>query len=140
MDKKYIKQLDEDYKLWLKDPGFENISKIDFVGVFVFDITTDDSGEGSALRILTKDVLEVCKVILDRTNFDYIDDDKNYLKYMTVINFSFFKDKLECGTSIRGAWFEYFPQGKIEIDCSRIVVERGEIEEFIRQLLEWINL
>ncbi len=46
------------------------------------------------------------KSILDRTTFEFIKESRqNYLDFLTLCNLSRFKDLMEWGTSIRGAWF-----------------------------------
>ena len=48
---------------------------------------------------------------------------------------AFLNDKLNWGTSIRGAWFDC--NYTVKIDCDRLIIERGEFENFIKQLIEW---
>lgn len=55
-------------------------------------------------EIFTKDILEVFKVIKNRENFEYIKDEANYLKFITVVNLVGV-GLLDWGCSIRGAWF-----------------------------------
>jgi len=137
MEDKYIKQLDKDYAMWLEDECSPN-NKLEFVGSFVFDFTTYDGGEGSTLESLTKDMLEVLKVIYEKRNFEYIKEDKANLRYMTMVNMPFLKDKIEWGTSIRGAWLDEFNK-KIEIDCGRIMITEKEFVQFIEQLFIWLK-
>ena len=78
-------------------------SKYKWVAEKVFDLTTydDDLDERFA-----KDILEVCKVILENRNFDYIKTENNYVKYILVCQLLNDRRWLEWGSSIRGAWFE----------------------------------
>ena len=54
-----------------------------------------------------------------------------------MINMPFLANKLEWGTSIRGAWFDDWEE--YEIDCDRIIIKGDELKVFIADLLEWIK-
>lgn len=69
----------------------------------VFDLTTYD---GSLDERFVKDILEVCKVILENRNFEYIKNEDNYVKYILVCQLLNGFSWIEWGTSIRGAWFD----------------------------------
>ena len=116
----------------LSNPCGEN--KWDWAASEVFGLTTYDN---SIDKIFVKDILEVCKVILEKKNFEYIKDEANYIKYLTVCqlldNFAW----LEWGSSIRGAWF-------LDGEESRPILyeEINDIpftEENLRILIEFIE-
>ena len=136
-DEEYIKQLDKDYAEWMTEEAPPS-SKLEFIGEFVFDFTTYDGGEGSELEALTKDMLEVIRAIYEKRTFEYIENEQNSRKYFTMVNMPFLKDKLEWGTSIRGAWIDNFNK-EIELDCERIVIKERELEQFIEQMLRWVD-
>ena len=122
---------------WRCDGNYEDLSKLAFVGGMIFDFTTYDS---SIDEILAKKMLEVVEAILNKTTFEYIKvGDDNYLNYLTMVNMPFLDGKLSWGTSIRGAWFEsYAWKGKeFEFDCGRVKVKGEEMEDFLKQLIEW---
>ena len=129
---KFIKQLDENYKFW-QDMECPPESKLEYIGNTIFDFTTYD---GEADAVFAKKMLPVVKAIVERTTFEYQDSgEEQYLNYLTMVNMPFLADKLEWGTSIRGAWFDEFR--KYEIDCGRIVINQREINEFVKDLIEW---
>lgn len=68
----------------------------------IFDIHTDDDGMSLEFG---HDIYEVMCVIGDRNNFDYIKDELNYKKYLVVYQLLDNFNLVECGTSVRGAWF-----------------------------------
>lgn len=95
--------------------------KYSWAATEIFDIWTYDS---SLDELFVKDILEVCKVILDQENFEYIKDEQNYKKYILVCQLLDKFHWIEWGTSIRGAWFDddnYCP--KFE---SRPIVKENE--------------
>lgn len=68
----------------------------------VFDLTTYDDDLDERF---VNDILEVCKVILEKKNYEYIEDEANYVKYTLVCQLLDRLHWLDWGTSIRGAWF-----------------------------------
>lgn len=93
----------------------------------VFNLTTYDDALDEKF---VKDILEVCKVILNRENFEYIKDENNYVKYILVCQLLDHFQWLCWGTSIRGAWFEvdtyYDFQTKESINRSRDILDELE--------------
>lgn len=77
-------------------------SKHEWVAHRVFDLVTYDA---SLDERFVNDILEVCKVILDGQTYEYINDEKNYVKYILVCQLLEKAHWIEWGTSIRGAWF-----------------------------------
>ena len=73
----YKAQFEEDRTWFSSRPD----SKYEWVAHRVFDLVTYDS---SLDERFVKDIIEVCKVILDRQTFEYIRDGKNYVKYILV--------------------------------------------------------
>jgi hypothetical protein len=73
-----------------------------FVACHIFDFTTYDGGMDD---LFGRKALEVCAAINERRTFDYITDPECYRWYLLMCNMPFFVDKLEWGTSIRGAWW-----------------------------------
>jgi len=135
---KYIEQLKKSYEEAMAFNDCCPESRSEFVGNYVFGFTTYDSDKGSALESLTNDMLEVLKVILEKRNFEYLENEDNYMKYMTMVNMPFLIDKLQWGTSIRGAWLDDCNK-KFELDCGRIVIEEKELNTFIEQLFEFLT-
>ena len=77
-------------------------TKYEWAASRVFNLTTYD---GSLDEMFVKKIVEVCKVILDRTTFDYIQDGTNYVSYILVCQLLNQFEWIEWGTSLRGAWF-----------------------------------
>ena len=100
--KDYLKQLEHSYKLI--DDGHGS-SRFEYIGDYVFNFTTYD---GDVSELFAIKAIEVCNAISTNTTFDYIGNRnrENYYWYLLMVNMPFFAEKLEWGTSIRGAWWE----------------------------------
>ena len=126
---KYYKALEKLYKE-RANINDDNLSKRAFLSNYIFDYTTYDENMDI---ILAERTLEVIKHISNKTTFDYIMVENNYLNYITIINMKFMNDKLDWGTSIRGAWFDHDYSGEIW----GIKIKDGELGQFMKELLEW---
>lgn len=69
----------------------------------ILELTTYD---GEISDLFGRKIVEVCKAIMDRKTYEYIDDENNYITYIIVYNLLQSKEWINWGTSIRGAWFE----------------------------------
>ena len=119
-------------------------NKFQFLGNEIFDFTTYDA---SVDELFAKRMIEVLDCIVNKTTFEYHkhgENEVNYINYLTMVNMKFLKNKLEWGTSIRGAWLDEYGhhsepeprQYNITYDWS---IPKGDISEFIKQLIEWSN-
>lgn len=107
-------------------------SRLEFLSLAVFDFTTYESGMDA---LFARKAVEVCKAINERTTFDYIKSEPDYLWFIQLCNMPFFADRITWGTSIRGAFWD---GGTVLRSCS--LWENGEqvMEiEFNRE--EWVN-
>jgi hypothetical protein len=88
----------------LESGGFETFcTKYDWAASRIFDLVTYDP---SLDEYFVKTILEVCKVILEKRNYDYIRNKDQYLIYILVCQMLDNFNWINWGTSIRGAWFE----------------------------------
>jgi len=130
---KFIEILEQNYKEQA-EMGIELDSKIEYLGSTIFDFTTYD---GEIDVLFAKKMIPVLKCILERKTFEYQQDKQQYINYLTMVNMPFLTDKLEWGSSIRGAWFDEFRE--YEIDCGRIEIKEKELNIFIKDLIEWVG-
>ena len=98
-----IELIKTDYDLCVECDIFE--TKYEWAASSVFKLATYDSDLD---ELFVKKILEVCKVILNRTNFEYIKDENNYHTYILVCQLLKDMKWINWGTSIRGAWFNDF--------------------------------
>jgi hypothetical protein len=131
---KFIKLLDENYEFW-QDGECPVESKLEYLSHAIFDFNTYDS---EIDVLFAKKMIPVLKCILDKTTYEYQEDREQYINYLLMVNMPFLVDKLEYGSSIRGAWFDEWDE--YEIDCGRIKIENHEINEFIADLIEWSDM
>jgi len=128
---KFIEILDRNYKEQA-EMGIELESKMEYLGSVVFDFTTYD---GAIDVLFAEKMIPVLKCILNGKTFEYQENKEQYINYLMMVNMPFLVDKLEWGTSIRGAWFDDFRE--YEVDCGRIKIKKEELTLFIADLIEW---
>ena len=100
-----------DYKALFED-GFDmqkNIecpppSRLQYLSQYIFEFVTYD---GAIDELFASKAIEVCDAIHRRATFEYIKDAENYRWYLLMCNMPFFANRIEWGTSIRGAWWVY---------------------------------
>jgi len=115
-----------------------SITKIEYLGETVFDFITYDS---EMTLSMSHNMLEVLNCILNSKTFEYIKDKTNYINYLNMVNTPFLIDKLEWGTSIRGAWLDDTEQHTIPLLGKEggVPIEQYELSVFIKDILEWVN-
>jgi hypothetical protein len=95
----YTELLERSYEIQKKHLDVE--SKSEFLGDYIFDFV-------GASDFLVRKAVGVCAAITNNTTFEYIGaSDEDHLWYITMVNMPFFKDKIEWGVSIRGAWWTH---------------------------------
>lgn len=117
-------------------------SRFEYLSDNIFDFTTYDM-EMSVL--FARKAVEVCSAINSRSTFDYIASPSDYQWFLLMCNMPFFADKLEWGSSIRGAWWrndsiEFASCGLWvgnEQLCKTIEFSRSEWEKFIDAIIEF---
>ena len=78
-------------------------SRLEYLGEQIFGFTTYD-GEMSAL--FARKAIEVCAAINNGSTFDYMQEESNYCWYLLLCNLPFVAERIEWGSSIRGAWWK----------------------------------
>lgn len=118
------------YDFYCECFSHDDRSKYEWAASGVFDLTTYDS---SLDELFVKDILEVCKVIRDNKNFEYIKNEQNYIKYILVCQLLDKFHWIEWGTSIRGAWFDgYHPNL-----TTRPIIEQNGWSKYNDETGEW---
>ena len=82
------------------------------MSVNIFDFTTYD---GEIDIFFAKKAIEVCEAITNKTTFEYIRDKENYKWYLALCNMPFFQEKIDWGSSIRGAWWGIYGDDTFKI-------------------------
>lgn len=131
----------EQYKGFQSDPTMERLV---FLAENVFDFTTYETVVAS---FMAQKCLEVCKTLSEKTTFDYIKSEEGNLWYLVMVNMPFFENKLEWGTSIRGAWWNLYGDKSFILESHGLYVgyeqllkiEFGEKQwsQFINAMIEF---
>ncbi len=134
----YLKLLEHSYAMAAGDECPPD-SRLEFLGEQIFNFTTYD-GEMSVL--FAEKAIEVCDAITRRETFDYIGSADGYKWFLLMCNMPFFADRLEWGTSIRGAWWDSKSLESCGLwDGDKQLLELnfapGEWNEFARALVEF---
>ena len=101
-------------------------SRLEYLSDHIFDFTTYD---GEMSELFARRALEVCAAISNSTTFDYIKDAEQYRWYLVMCNMPFFADKIEWGTSVRGAWWGEPPHEKIKFDSCGLWLDGRQLYE-----------
>ena len=104
-------------------------TKYEWCASIIFDLVTYDS---ELDEIFVKNILEVCKSIINRTNYDYIKDPERYVQYIIVCQLLSSMKWIDWGTSIRGAWIA-------EYNKVNIIAEVPLTEENLRILIDFME-
>lgn len=120
-------------------------NRLDYLGNNIFDFTTYDS---NISELFARKAVEVCDAITNKSTFDYIKNHDNYVWFLLMCNMPFFSNKLDWGSSIRGAWWRSsgieFQSLGIWIDDEQysesINFDVEEWEKFISSIVEFSSL
>lgn len=125
----FLEELNEHYS------NHTEISRIEFLGEYIFDFDTYDS---AVCEKFATEMLDTIRAIATGKTSEYQAD--NYLTYLTMVNMPFLKDKLEWGMYIQGAWFCL--DNPCTVKNTYIVIQEGreDIRAFIEALLQFATL
>ena len=121
------------------DPeDYRKPSKYEWIAVEVFDLCTYDSALD---ELFAKQIVEVCEQIINKTQFEYIKIEEQYIKYIAVCQWlSGHFNWLEWGTSIRGCWFADFDVKKPLLSYGQYNAEKIDFTvENLKKLIEFIK-
>lgn len=100
----YKEKLEHDYLLQKSyHDGIYTVEE--YLSEYIFNYTTYDSTIDEQIVFRSCVIIDA---ILRGTTVKLIDDEADwYLWYIIIVNMPFFVDKIEWGTSFRGAWFQF---------------------------------
>lgn len=128
----YLQRLQYSYDFCYREVPFAN--KYDFLASEIFDLTTYDSELGTEMG---KACVEVCLAITLRHTFKYIEDTKRYRDYIWAVNLPFFENKLDWGTSIRGAWWGIYGEETFTIESCGLFSDGKQILSLTFNSEQW---
>ncbi|HCI0210638.1 TPA: hypothetical protein NN553_004502 [Pseudomonas aeruginosa] len=121
----------------------ESRSRLAYIASAIFGIDTYDSNMDA---FMAWRAIEVCQAISSRTTFDYIKDLESYRWYLIMCHFPFFADRIDWGSSIRGAWWSSYEGIRFESCdlwlgdtqlCDEMVFDEEGWEDFISAVIEY---
>lgn len=110
----YLSLLDKSYQDIKENLGDPAITRLEYLADNIFEFTTY---ENTYSTMFTRRALDVCEAITNKTTLDYIGDEDNEMWYYLMVNIPFFVNKINWGTSIRGAFWDldesgFYKEGK----------------------------
>ncbi len=132
----YLKLLRESYKETTDNRDDPTLEKLEFLANDIFGFTTYENVVSS---MMAKKALEVCKAISDKKTFDYIAIEEGNFWYLVMVNMPFFGNRLEWGTSIRGAWWDLWGNKEFTIESCGLFSDGEQILELKLNNSEWIK-
>jgi hypothetical protein len=110
-------------------------TRLAYLSEHIFNFTTYD---GEKDEFFGRKAVEVCAAINDGKTFDFIKDADNYTWFLVMCNMPFFAERLEWGTSIRGAWWAGRPGKPIEFySCGLWIGDEQLIDTLQFSTDEW---
>jgi hypothetical protein len=113
--------------------GEYNLSKLKFLADDLFEFSTY---ENDIATTMARKAVEVCQAISDKNTFDYITTDEGNFWYLIMVNMPFFQDKVDWGTSIRGAWWATYHNLHLKINGCAFT---GEFELSFKDEESWLD-
>ena len=132
----YLKLLRDSYKETADNRDDPTLEKLEFLANDIFGFTTYENVVSS---MMAKKALEVCKAISDKKTFDYIASEEGNFWYLVMVNMPFFENRLEWGTSIRGAWWDLRGDKEFIIESCGLFSDGEQILELKLNNSEWIK-
>ena len=107
----YLELLEHSYKTNASCLG--KTSRLNYLSENIFGFTTYDSEMGDLFGMKA---VEVCEAINNKQTFEYQKQPDGYMWYLIIVNMPFFTNKLDWGTSIRGAWWSLYGDETFKIN------------------------
>jgi len=131
---KFLLDIQQDYDERQRDKQYGGDgypTKYHYLAENIFEFTTYDEDVD---MLWAMQMVDVCEAIISHNTHKYQkESNDNYLTYLTMVNMPFLVDKLDWGTSIRGAWFD--ERHSFEVTALGIVVSSSDTKEFIADLI-----
>ena len=107
----------------------------DYLSEYVLNYTTYDSELDNQLVFRSCVVIDA---ILRGETFKLIEDKSQdwYLWYIVIVNMPFFVDKLEWGTSVRGAWFHFHRDTEFNGVLENKVFDDEDLKQCMKNIVE----
>jgi hypothetical protein len=112
------------------------VSRLNYLGEYIFKFTTYDSEMGEFFAAVA---LEVATAITDNATPAFIDNSTMHHKwYLVMVNMPFFSGRLDWGCSIRGAWWCDF-DGEYTLETLGLYEDGEQLDPLELTRSEWIE-
>jgi hypothetical protein len=114
-------------------------SHLEYISEHIFGFVTYDSAISEELAIRA---IDVCKAISDKKTFDYIADTNNYRWFILMCNMPFFFNRLQWGSSIRGAWWDVHAHNDkiaVILETCGLFLDGKQITELTFDEKQWLD-
>lgn len=134
----YLDLLEESYCEESKPSGYklQMDSRLEYLSGYIFDFTTYCSHYD---EMFARRAVEVCNAITERTTFEYIKDEEQHKWYLLMCNMPFFADRIEWGSSVRGAWWDAGDTRFFEIDSCGLWSNGKQILNLLLNEDDWVK-
>lgn len=86
-------------------------SNLEYLAGAIFGINTYDGGMD---HLMAGKAIEVCRAISGKATFEYIKNAGDYQWYLVMCHLPFFAERINWGSSIRGAWWDSYGGVKLQ--------------------------
>lgn len=132
----YLKLLEHSYDCQFAMFERSNEARLTFLSEGVFGFTLYDSHKD---EFFARRAIEVCAAITEEKTYNYISmADENYTWFLVMCNMPFFSERIEWGSSIRGAWWGSLHNRQIEFSSDVLWVDGEQFNETLEfSVEEW---
>lgn len=140
--KDYLALLEHSYLQWSEFDS--DLARCDYIAEYVMGLSLYCSEMSD---LFASRACEVAKAINNNATFDYIEDSENHQWFLVMLNYPFFSERINWGTSIRAAFWTYdaisleglnFFDGEDQIS-GQITFNRKEWESFIDAMCVFVG-
>jgi len=128
----FIEAIEKDYQETISQGDDYKMSKLAYVGNYIFGFTTYDYRMDEKLALKMTEVLKAL-IIGNPWQYHELNDD-NYQNYILMCNSPFLKNNLEWGTSIHGAWVA----ANNDIDHP-FDVPKEHFKKYCEDIIKWVE-
>lgn len=132
----YKALLEHSYSMELEGFHCAPRSRYEYLSRSIFQFVTYDSAIDD---LFACKAVEACEAITNRATFEYIKDQKNYEWFLLMLNMPFFADKIDWGSSIRGAWWGIYDSEPYKFESLGLWIGDDQAEELEFSSDQWVD-
>lgn len=131
-----LEEIKKGLKEHLEVNCLDGISAYELKMDFLCELLSISTYDLDMSKNIGKDIVEILEVINNENNFEYINDNDNYKKFIIICNFLDHANWIEWGSSIRGCWLnEELPTNELySMEDKLIFKDKQEVNNLISYL------